>query len=389
MQNLTLARLLPAFAVTIALAGPAAAQEGGPPAMPVSVSQPLKREVVNWSEFPGRFQAAAEVAIRAQVSGALESVKFEDGQNVQAGDLLFVIDQRPFAAALRAAEAALTGNRTRLDLSQSELNRASDLRKSGNIPEATFQQRQQTFLEAQANLAASEAEVETARLNLGYSEIQAPISGRIGRKLVDAGNIIASGSAGTLLTTIVQHDPIHFYFDVDEQNFLNFQRQQGGNARNGGASTVFIKTADSANFDIEGRIDFLDNRLDEATGTIRVRAVVENDQGRITPGQFGRIQMPLGKPYEALLIPAVAVQADQIRQIVIVVGEDDTVQPRPVTLGGLFGDLRAVTDGLKGDERIIVNGLMRAQPGAKVVPQPVEIEAPADLTRPPPAQQQR
>lgn len=385
MHITQLARLAPALVVAMGLAGPAVAQEGGPPAMPVSVAQPIKREVVDWTEFPGRFEASAEVAIRAQVSGALEKVNFKDGQEVEAGQLLFVIDQRPFAAALRAAEAALTGNRTRLDLAQAELNRAADLRKSGNIPEATFQQRQQTFLEAQANLAASQAEVETARLNLGYSEIRAPISGRIGRNLVDVGNIIASGSSGTLLTSIVRYDPIYFYFDVDEQSFLTYQDRNGGNVRdNNGALNVFIRTGGGA-FDIAGRIDFLDNRLDEATGTIRVRAVVENDKNAITPGQFGRVIVPSGEPRAAVLVPEVAIMADQTRFIVMTVGENNQVEPRPVERGAQFGDLREIKSGLKGDERVIVNGLMRARPGAAVVPQPVEVEAPADLTKPPQA----
>lgn len=381
MSRLALVRLVPVVAVAAALASPAFSQ-GAPQALPVSVAKPIKREVVHWTEFPGRFEASAQVDIRAQVSGALEEVKFQDGQEVNAGDPLFVIDQRPFQATLRAAEAALEGNKTRLDLAQSELQRATDLRKSGNIPEATFQQRQQTFLEAQANLTASQAEVETARLNFGYSEIRAPITGRIGRKLVDTGNIIASGSGGTLLTTIVQYDPIHFYFDVDEQSYLTYRRANAGENNGERSMVAYLQPSGSQAFDVEGRIDFLDNRIDEATGTIRIRAVVENDNNQITPGQFGRVLLPGGAPQEALLIPDVAVQSDQMRRVVMIVGENNTVEPRVVVLGAQFGALRQITSGLTGDETVIVNGLMRARPGGQVVPQPVEIEAPDDLTRP-------
>lgn len=376
-------RALAAFFV--AAATPALAQEM--PALPVSVAQPIKRQVVDWVEFPGRFEAAASVEVRAQVAGALQSVHFTDGQEVNKGDLLFKIDAQSFEAALRAAEAAVKGNQTRLDLAAADQTRALELRATGNLPEATLQARQQAFLEAQANLDASKAQLETARINLGYTEITAPIEGRISRKLVTEGNLIASGSAGTLLTTIVAFDPVDFYFDVDENTFLSYQRMRGNNVRSNGGEKVFLKTTDETEFNREGALDFVDNIIDPATGTIRVRARVANPEGTITPGQFGRVLLPLSPPQEAVLVPDNAIMADQTRHLVMTVDAENKVVPRPVERGARFGNLRAITSGLTGDEQVIVNGLMRARPGSTVVPQKTEIEAPADLTRPLPAAQ--
>ena len=373
-----------AFALAFLLPAAAIAQEM--PALPVSVATPLKREVVNWIEFPGRFEAAASVEVRAQVAGALQSVNFTDGQEVEKGDLLFTIDPRSFEAALRAAEAAVKGGQTRLDLAEADQARATELRTTGNVAEATLQARQQAFLEAQANLDASKAQVETARINLDYTRITAPISGRIGRKLVTEGNLIAAGSSGTLLTTIVAFDPVDFYFDVDENNFLTYQRSRGGNARADGDRTVFLKTTDESEFTREGTLDFLDNTIDASTGTIRVRARLPNEEGTITPGQFGRVLLPLSQPTEATLVPENAIMADQTRHLVMTVDAENKVVPRPVERGALYGNMRVVT-GLNGDEQIIVNGLMRARPGSTVVPQKTEIEAPEDLTKPLPAAQ--
>lgn len=367
-------------AVSLAFTAPAFAQQM--PALPVSVATPIKREVVNWIEFPGRFEAAASVEVRAQVSGALQSVQFVDGQMVSKGDLLFKIDTLPFEAALRAADAAVRGNQTRLDLASAEQKRALELRQSGNIPEATLQARQQTFLEAQANLDAAKAQLENAKINLGYTEITAPIDGRIGRKLVTEGNLITAGSAGTLLTTIVAFDPVDFYFDVDENNFLSYQRAHGDKARDNGDEKVFLKTTDEDGFGREGVLDFVDNIVDAATGTIRVRARVENEAGTIIPGQFGRVMLPMNRPSEAILVPDNAIMADQTRHLVMSVNAENKVVPIPVQRGALFGNLRVITNGLNGDEQIIVNGLMRARPGGEVIPQKTEIEAPADLTKP-------
>ena len=352
------------------------------PALPVSVAKPVKRQVVDWAEMPGRFEAVNYVEVRAQVAGKLLSVHFEDGQSVKVGDLLFRIDPAQFDAAARAADAAIKSNQTRLDLAAAEQKRAQDLRASGNIPEAVFQQRQQAFLEAQANLDASKADFERARLNLGYTEIAAPIAGRAGRKLVSEGNLISEGSAGTLLTTIVQFDPVYFYFDVDEQSFLSYQRSHTGKALSQHYQTVFIALSDETDFPHEGKLDFLGNQIDPATGTIRVRATMPNADGFITPGLFGRVKLQTKPPYEALVIPDEAIVLDQTRHLVMTVKDDGVVEPKAIEVGPRIGKLRVITSGITENDNVIVNGLMRARPGRKVAPTTVPIDVPADLTRP-------
>jgi RND family efflux transporter MFP subunit len=374
-------RRLVAASLFVSLAAPAFAQ-GEMPALPVSVAKPVKRQVVDWAEMPGRFEAVNYVEVRAQVAGKLQSVHFEDGQSVKVGDLLFRIDPAQFDAAARAADAAIKSNQTRLDLAAAEQKRAQDLRASGNIPEAVFQQRQQAFLEAQANLDASKAEFERARLNLGYTEIAAPIAGRAGRKLVSEGNLISEGSGGTLLTTIVQFDPVYFYFDVDEQSFLNYQRSRTGKALAQNYQTVFIALSDETDFPHEGKLDFLGNQIDPATGTIRVRATMPNADGFITPGLFGRVKLQTKPPYEALVIPDEAIVLDQTRHLVMTVKDDGVVEPKAIEVGPRIGKLRVITSGITENDNIIVNGLMRARPGGKVAPTTVPIDVPADLTRP-------
>jgi RND family efflux transporter MFP subunit len=380
LQMLRLPHRVLAASLVLSLGFPAFAQEM--PALPVSVAKPVKRMVVDWAEVPGRFEAANYVELRAQVAGKLESVHFEDGQNVKAGDLLFRIDPAQFEAAAEAAEAAIRTNQTRLDLAAQEQKRGQELRGSGNIPESVFQQRNQAFLEAQANLDASKAEFERARLNLGYTEIKAPIAGKAGRKLVTEGNLISAGSAGTLLTTIVQFDPVHFYFDVDEQSFLTYQRSRTGEALSQHYQEVFIALSDETTFTHQAKLDFVANQVDPATGTIRVRAVMANADQFVTPGLFGRVKLQTRPPYEALVIPDEAITLDQTRRLVMTVKEDGVVEPKEVKIGPRIGTLRVITSGITEADSIIVNGLMRARPGGKVVPTTVPLDVPADLTRP-------
>lgn len=371
-------RALAAFFV--AAITPALAQEM--PALPVSVAKPVKRQVIDWAEMPGRFEAANSVELRAQVAGELESVHFEDGQNVKAGDLLFRIDPAQFKAALDAAQATVRTNQTRLDLAASEQKRGQELRGSGNIAESVFQQRNQAFLEAQANLDAAKAELDRAQLNLGYTEILAPIAGKAGRKLVTEGNLISAGSSGTLLTTIVQYDPIHFYFDVDEQSYLAYQRARAAQTLGQNYQTVYIALSDETAFTHEGKLDFVANQIDEETGTIRVRAVLPNSDQFITPGLFGRVKLQTRPLYEALVVPDEAVMLDQTRRLVMTVKDDGIVEPKQIEVGPRIGKLRVVTKGLTENDQVIVNGLMRARPGGKVVPTTIAIDVPDDLTKP-------
>ncbi len=377
---LRFANRLVAASMLVSIAAPAFAQQM--PALPVSVAKPVKRMVVDWGEFPGRFEAANYVEVRAQVAGELESVHFKDGQDVTAGQLLFKIDPAQFTATRQAAEAAVKGNVTRLDLAKSELERAQNLRTTGNIPESTFQQRQQTYLESQANLDASRAELATASLNLGYTDIKAPIAGRIGRKLVTEGNLISSGTTGTLLTTIVQFDPVYFYFDVDEQSLLAYQRNLAGGIVSEDAKKAYLALSDETEFKREAVINFLANQVDAETGTLRVRAELPNSDLYITPGLFGRVKLATRPAYETLVLPDEAIMLDQTRHLVMTVDGEGTVVPKAVTVGPRVGKFRVITSGITENDSVIVNGLMRARPGGKVAPTTVEIDVPDDLTRP-------
>lgn len=353
------------------------------PAMPVSVAQPVKRQVVDWVEFSGRFEASAQVDLRARVSGQLNSVNFKDGETVKQGQPLFKIDPRLFEATLRQAEANLKVAQTRGDLTTSNLERAEDLRRTGNIPESTYQQRQQEALEARASIDAAQATVESARLDLDFTTVVAPIGGRIGRKLVTEGNYVTGGSSsGTLLTTIVQYSPAYFYFDIDEQSFQAYQRAIAAGKRSASGQTALIALSDETDATHEGKLDYINNQIDQATGTIRIRAVLENADSFITPGLFGRVRIATGDPYEAFVLPDVAIVADQDRKLVMTTGEDGSVTPKPVVVGPRVGSVRIIRSGLDGSEKVIINGLMRARPGSKVLPQPKEFEIPQDLTKP-------
>jgi RND family efflux transporter MFP subunit len=370
-----------AVAFGLSLAAPVVAQEGGPPAMPVSVAQPVKRMVTDWIEFPGRFEASALVDVRAQISGALKDVHFQDGAEVKEGDLLFSIDPLPFEAASREARANLEIAKTRQDLANSELKRAQDLKKTGNIPEATFQVRQQAALEARGGLQAAEAALEKAELDLGYTKIHSPIAGKIGQKNITEGNLIASGTAGDPLTTIVTYDPIYFYFDIDEQSYLRYQRGMSGEPKNSQSPEVYVALADEQEFTHQGTLDFLSNQFDANTGTIRARATIANADGLLTPRMFGRIRIAASGSYEAFVVTDAVVMTDQSRKLVMTVGNEDQVQPKLVELGPRIGSFRVIRSGLEGTENVIVNGLMRARPGAKVVPKPAPLEVPDDLTK--------
>ncbi len=361
--------------------------QGAPGPMPVSVASPIKRKVADVAEFTGRFEASALVEVRAQVSGQLMQVAFKDGAEVKKGDLLFKIDPRTYEAALQSAEAAVITANTRIQLTKSDVDRAKDLLKTDNISGQVAQQRTQAYQEALASLQSAQAQVATAKLNLEWTDVRSPIDGRIGRKLVTEGNLIAAGASSTVLTTIVNVKPIYFYFDIDEQNFLRYMNYvRGGEIKqdeNGAPVTVSLP--DSNKFDIDGRLDFRDNQLDQQTGTLRLRATIPNLDSFLTPGVFGRVRIQMSPEYDALLIPDDAILSDQTRKIVMTVGPDKKVAPKVVTLGQLNDGLRVIKSGLAPTDTIIVNGLMRARPGAEVIPQPVDPTKPADQQHAAPA----
>ena len=366
------AALLLALAVA---GGPAQAQmgPGGPP--PVTVAKPVVKDIVEQDEFTGRFEAVDQVELRARVAGYLEAVRFRDGQIVREGDLLFVIDKRPYQATLRRAEAAVTAAQTRVDFARGDLERYERLARSGTAPERQLEQARQTFQQAQADIAALRADLESARLNLGFTEIRSPITGRIGRKLVSEGNLVAADQS--LLATVVSTDPIHFYFDIDERSFIAYTRMTAdGNRPSGrdvGGFEVFAGLLDERDLPRRGRMEFLDNRIDPASGTMRARATFENRDALLTPGLFGRIRVPGSNAYKAVLVPDEAISADQDRRLVWVVAEDGSVAVRLVRPGPRIDGYRVIRNGLDGSETIVIAGLQRVRPGGKVAPQRVDL----------------
>lgn len=335
----------------------------------VTVAHPELREIIEWDEFTGRFEAVERVEIRARVSGYLESVEFEEGQIVNKGDLLFVIDPRPYEAAVARADADLARAQSQLKLADLDLQRGERLLKQNAISQEEVDTRRATRQEASANVAAAEAQLRTARLDLGYTRITAPVTGRISSRRIDVGNLITNGDQGQTLTSIVSLDPLHFIFDVSESEYLKYVRLRGSDGQLAGTMPAELRLLDEKKWTHEGRIDFIDNSLDENTGTLRMRAVFTNPDGLLRPGIFGRLRLPATDRQQALLIPDAAVLADQSAKMVMTVGEDNTVRPQQVELGSLQGDMRVVRSGLKTGDKVIVEGLLRAQPGNKVNPQ--------------------
>ncbi|HJQ57043.1 MAG TPA: efflux RND transporter periplasmic adaptor subunit [Vineibacter sp.] len=349
-----------------------------PPPPAVTVSVPLQREVVEYDEYTGQFAAVESVELRARVSGYLQSHHFEEGQIVKKGDLLFVIDPRPFEAVLASARAQLGQAEARVELANRQLARAAQLRERDFVAASAYDERLQEQRVAMAAIEIAKAAVRTAELDVEFSSILAPVAGRIGRREVSDGNLISGGpgSGNTLLTTIVSIDPIYFIFDMSEADFTAYQRAvQAGKLQSARDSVpVFARLRDEPDWPREGKLDFVDNQVNRSAGTIRVRAVFPNADGLLTPGQFGRIRLPGSEPYKALLVPDSAILTDQSQRIVMVVGADGTVMPKVVRPGPIYDGLRIIRSGLTPDDKVIINGLVRARPGAKVTPQPGEIK---------------
>ncbi len=360
------------FAVAAALASPLAAQQPPPE---VTVASPILKKIVEDDEFVGRFEAAAAVDVRSRVSGYLETVQFTDGTLIEAGAPLFVIDQRLFASALRQAEAQVAVAQASFDFAKEQLDRATSLIANGNIAQSTLDERRQAFLSASGSLEQARQTLESAQINLDFSVITAPIAGRIDRQRVTPGNLVRADD--TILTSIVSIDPMHFYFDIDERSFLAYAkdaRTRGSSLQEGGgglAVTVRLSATDLGVF--PGTLDFSENRLDSATGSMRVRAIVANPDGVLTPGLFGRISVPGSFPNDGVLIPDAAIVADQNRQVVMTVDAEGNVVPREVRPGPRIDGYRVIREGLDGSETIVIEGLMRARPGAVVTPVRVDL----------------
>lgn len=351
----------------------AALAQSAPP--PVTVAKPIMRDVVDSDEFIGRFEPVDEVSVRSRVGGYLQEIHFQDGALVKQGDLLFVIDQRPFVTALNQAKAALEASQSALVFADAQYKRAQSLASSGSQSAQTLDDRRREFDSAEANVRGAQAAADRASLDMEYTEIKAPLSGRIDRRLISAGNLVQTDQ--TVLTTIVSLDPIDFYFDVDERRLLNFAdtaRKLGKDLQQGGGGLdVSVTISDPNAKPFKGKLDFAENRLDNESGTIRLRARFPNPDLVLQPGLFGRIQVEASNTYQAILVPDEAIGSDQNERVVYVVAEDGTVSTKPVRPGPRLYGYRVIREGLDGTETIIVNGLIRARPGSKITPQMTEL----------------
>lgn len=365
--------------VTVLAVALAACSEQKPPPSPpppaVTVAPPVKRTIFDFDEYVGRFVAVNSVEVRARVSGYLDGVHFKDGQLVKQGDLLFTIDKRPFQNAAEQARGNNALARSNLAFTEADFNRAQQLVRDKTITEQVFEQRAQAHRNARALLNVSEAAVRQAELDLEFTELRAPVSGRIGDRRVSPGNLVTGGTSGntTLLATIVTTDPIRFEFTFDEASFLRYERlaQSGnGDVASRDRVEIAVRLIDEKDYAHHGRMDFVDNVIDRSTGTIRGRGQFANPNSLFTPGMFARVRIPASAPYEALLVPDLAIATEQTRKYVLVVGPDDTAVQRYVTLGQVTADnFRVIKDGIGPNDRVVINGLMRARPGQKVTPQ--------------------
>ena len=335
----------------------------------VVVGPPLQRQITDWDDYSGRFEAVDAVEVRPRVSGLLDSVGFTDGQMVRKGQVLFVIDPRPYAAALAQAKAQTARARATLANAEAELKRAQALITRLAISASLADAREAAQLQAAADLASAQANEDAAALNLAFTKVTAPISGRISYRRLAAGNMVAAQTS--LLTTIMTQDPIRFVFDAPESAFLKYQRQVG----RAQADQVQIRLQDESDYRWKGRIDFLDNAIDAGSGTIRGRAVVANPSGVLTPGLFGQMRLMAPHATGALLVPDVAVVTDQTRQVVYVVGQGGMVAQRPIQAGRLIDGLRVIRAGLDPTDRVVISGVQRARPGRKVDAKPGTVTA--------------
>ncbi len=354
---------------------PAPAPAASPPPLPaVTVSPPLQRSLAQSTDFTGQFSAVDQVDLRAQVSGYLTEIHFTDGQLVRKGDLLFVIDPRPYEIALQQAAAQYQTAVAGLDLANKEVARSTSLRRNDYESAETLDQRTQVQQAALSAIEQGKAAIHAAQLNLDFTRITAPFSGRIGARQVSLGSLISGGAGGgTSLASIVSLDPIHLDFDMSEADSLAYQRflatRKQGSEKAGVDRSVKLSLSDEAGWPRRGTLDFIDNQVDRSSGTMHARVTVANPDLLIAPGQFARLELAMSSPRPVLLVPDAALVTDQSRKLVMVVLPDGTVVPHPVEIGALDGDhLRVVTAGLSPTDQVVINGLMRLRPGARVAP---------------------
>ena len=356
-----------------------------PQGVPVSVAAVLQKDIVLWDEFSGRLEAVQRVEVRPRVAGALQAVHFKEGALVKQGDLLVTVDPAPYAAEVDRAEAQVAAAQARVSYTRSELDRSTRLLQESAIAQREHDERQNAYREADANLRAAQAALQTARLNLSYTQVRAPVAGRVGRIEVTVGNLVSAGAGAPVLTSLVSVSPIYASFDTDEQIVVKALQDLGSGAKGQSARQLLARipvqmgTGTSGGTPYTGHLQLIDNQVDAKSGTVRVRAVFDNADGALIPGQFARIRMGHARNTQAVLINERAVGTDQSKKFVMVVAEGNKAEYREVTLGAPVDGLRVVTSGLKAGEIIVVNGLQRVRPGAVLAPQAVPMTAKAEL----------
>lgn len=343
-------------------------------AAPVSVAEILQNDVQQWKEFSGRLVAVDRVEVRPRISGVIESVHFENGAFINKDDLLFTIDSRVYAAELGRFEGVLASVETQMTLASSEFARAERLLKEKAIPQREFDERRNAYNVAVANLKSAQASLESAKLNLEYTQIKSPISGKVSRAEITVGNLVEAGQNAPILTTVVSSNPIYADFEVDEDTYLQFSH--ANDTKNDSASHIPVMMSLGSDNAIShtGSIDSFDNRLNTASGTIRARAVFDNQDGKLVPGLFARIKLGNSEKSPTILITDRAIGTDQDKKFVFIVGDDNKVAYREVKLGPIADGLRIVREGLKPGEKIVVNGLQRVKPGAEIKPEIVAMD---------------
>ena len=366
------------FATVSGGLAPGALAHGGMPPPPVTVAAPIAKKVTLWDEYTGRFEAREQVEIRARVSGFIDEIHFKDGQSVKKGDLLFTIDRRPFTLTVDGARADVERAKAQVVLAENEVERAEGLTQNRTITARDVDTRKANLSAARATQQAAESVLKNAELNLEWTLVRAPISGRISDRRVDAGNLIAGGSGATLLTNIISIDPISFVFEASEADYLRFSRLMQNGSRPSGRDTpnpVRVRLADETEWKHLGKMDFVDNQLNARSGTIRGRAIFDNKDQFLTPGTFGRMQL-YGGEADALLVPDAVIVSDQTSKLILTVGADNKVIPKPVKLGPIVDGLRVIRSGLEASDKVIINGIANpmVRPGGLVTPQAGEIK---------------
>ena len=384
MPRLVSVCMAAAWLILLSIAG---CGSGGAPTAPpppeVSVAQVLQKRVTDWDEFTGRLQAPQTVEIRPRVSGYIDLVAFTEGKVVKRGELLFVIDPRPYKADRDRAAADLKRFRTTLDLAKIEQQRVRHLKESGAVSQEEVDERDSTVAQAEANVAGAAAALESADLNMTFTRVTSPIDGRVSRAEVTRGNLVTGGiNGGTFLTTVVSLDPIYLYFEGDESTYLRYIQLARAGERPSSRDTpnpVRVGLANEEGFPHEGKMDFVDNQVNSQTGTIRARAVLDNKDGLYIPGLFARVQLLGSSEYTAVLIDDRAVNTDQSQKYVLLLGAGNKIEYRRVKLGRVIDGLRIVREGLKPGDVIVVNGAQRVHPGVVVNPQKVTMQGDATV----------